>query len=130
MSLYYQLSRALITKYASGVPTTDLRNCVNDLVNILLEKLGDSNSRTKDAATEALMFLATRKEIGLPIIANPLLRPPKNQVPIYNQYYMNCIHQINLNIYCFIYILIIQVFISNQIIKILEIQEFLIKLEY
>lgn len=79
-----QLSRVFIIRYASGISSTDLRNYVNDLVNILLEKLGDSNSRTKEAATEALMFLATKKEIGLPIIANPLLRPPKNQVNLYS----------------------------------------------
>jgi len=75
-----QLSRNFITRYASGIPATDLRNYVNDLINILIEKLGDSNSRIREAATKALMFLATKKEIGLPIIANFLFKPPKNPV--------------------------------------------------
>jgi hypothetical protein len=52
------------------------------LVNILLEKLGDSNARTREASSEALMFLASKKEIGLHIVSIPLLRPTKNQVKI------------------------------------------------
>lgn len=76
--------RIFVTRYAAEVPTTDLRNCMSDLVKILLEKLGDSNVRTRDACSEALMFLASKKEIGIHIIAVPLLRPPKNQVPINN----------------------------------------------
>nr|XP_024357275.1 uncharacterized protein LOC112273107 isoform X2 [Physcomitrium patens] len=74
-----QMARVFILRYASGIPGSDLKNCANDFTNLLLEKLGDSNPRTKDAATEALMFLATKKEIGLPFIAISLLKPPKNQ---------------------------------------------------
>lgn len=75
-----QLLRLFVTTYAPEVPNRDLQNCVSDLVNILLEKLGDSNVRTREAASEALMFLASKKEIGLHVVAVPLLRPPKNQV--------------------------------------------------
>jgi len=75
-----QFLRAFVTRYASEVPSRDLHSCVSDLVNILLEKLGDSNARTREASSEALMFLASKKEIGLHIVSIPLLRPTKNQV--------------------------------------------------
>jgi hypothetical protein len=74
-----QFLRAFVTRYASEVPNRDLHSCVSDLVNILLEKLGDSNARTREASSEALMFLASKKEIGLHIVSIPLLRPTKNQ---------------------------------------------------
>ena len=75
-----QLLRMVITTYSSVVPHRELQVTSIGLINILVEKLGDSNVRTKEASCETLMFLASRKEIGIHILSGPLLKPVKNQV--------------------------------------------------
>lgn len=75
-----QLLKAYVVKYANEVPARDLQHSSTEFVKILLDKLGDSNVRSKDAAAETLMFLASKKELGLDVVAKPLLRPAKNQV--------------------------------------------------
>lgn len=75
-----QLLRAVITTYTSTVPHRDLHIASSGFTVILLEKLGDLNARTKEGSFETLMFLASRKEIGIMVLSGPLLKLPKNQV--------------------------------------------------
>ncbi|XP_024402111.1 uncharacterized protein [Physcomitrium patens] len=74
-----QLLRAVITTYTSTVPHRDLHIASSGFTVILLEKLGDLNARTKEGSFETLMFLASRKEIGIMVLSGPLLKLPKNQ---------------------------------------------------
>ncbi|CAM6084497.1 unnamed protein product [Calypogeia fissa] len=74
-----QLLKAYIVKYSGEISARDLQHSSTKLINILLDKLGDSNIRSKDAAAETLMFMASKKELGLDVVAKPLLRPAKNQ---------------------------------------------------
>ena len=75
-----QLLRIVITIYASTVPHRDLHISSSGFTAILLEKLGDLNARTKEGSFETLMFLASKKEIGIHVLSGPLLKLPKSQV--------------------------------------------------
>ncbi|KAG0602198.1 hypothetical protein M758_11G166900 [Ceratodon purpureus] len=74
-----QLLRTVVTTYASTVPHRDLHISSSGFTAILLEKLGDLNARTKEGSFETLMFLASKKEIGIHVLSGPLLKLPKNQ---------------------------------------------------
>ncbi|KAJ7542650.1 hypothetical protein O6H91_09G005300 [Diphasiastrum complanatum] len=74
-----QVLRVCMEKYAAHVPSKEIHSSACEMVSILLEKLGDSNVRTKEAAAETILFLASKKEIGLQVISPLILKSPKNQ---------------------------------------------------
>eukprot|EP01018_Ginkgo_biloba_P003414 Gb_38463 [translate_table: standard] len=74
-----QVLRVFIKKYAPNVLNREIHSSATEITSALIEKLGHSNVRTREASSEALMFLAATKEIGLPVIAPLLLKAPKSQ---------------------------------------------------
>ena len=76
--------RSFVQRYHTDLPSKELHSCVNSIVIVLLDKLGHSNVRIREATSETLLFLAMNKEIGLNCIAPHLLKPPKSQVGINN----------------------------------------------
>jgi hypothetical protein len=72
--------RSFVQRYHSDLPSKELHSCANGIIVVLLEKLGHSNVRIRESTSEALLFLAMNKEIGLNCVAPHLLKPPKSQV--------------------------------------------------
>ena len=75
-----QLLCTMISTYTSIVPNRDLHISSSGFTTILLEKLRDLNARTKEGSFETLLFLASKKEIGIQVLSGPFLKLPKNQV--------------------------------------------------
>jgi hypothetical protein len=78
--LWFQVLRSFVQRYHSDLPSKELHSCANGIIVVLLEKLGHSNVRIRESTSEALLFLAMNKEIGLNCVAPHLLKPPKSQV--------------------------------------------------
>jgi hypothetical protein len=74
-----KLLRKVVSAYGPQAGPRESQYCVGDLIPPLLEKTGDSNTRMKDAALDALHFLAGSPTIGMSCLAPHLLRPIKNQ---------------------------------------------------
>ncbi|KAI5082848.1 hypothetical protein GOP47_0002591 [Adiantum capillus-veneris] len=74
-----QVLRLFVERYCTERPSKELHSSLNSIIVVLLEKLGHSNVRIKESATETFLFLAMTKEIGLNLLAPYLLKPPKSQ---------------------------------------------------
>ncbi|BBN12830.1 centrosomal protein CEP104 [Marchantia polymorpha subsp. ruderalis] len=81
-NIYYgslHLLKEYVTKYSGEVTPREIQHSVAAFVTILLDKLGESNVRIRDAASETLTFLASKREVGLHIVAHHMLKTPKSQ---------------------------------------------------
>lgn len=74
-------STSLIQSIVSGsaVNAKDLQFATNEFVPILIDKLGETNPRIKDAAHESIMTLANLKDSGVKNLTHMFLVPLKKQ---------------------------------------------------
>lgn len=82
-SVYYRalplLKACLTVGPAQGLRARDVAPHAPDLVAPLVERCGNSQARIRDAALDALLFLARSKEVGLPLVAQHALVPVRNK---------------------------------------------------
>eukprot|EP00210_Caulerpa_lentillifera_P001747 g1677.t1 len=57
----------------------DIQFATTDFLPLLLEKLGDTNPRLRDASQESILNLARHKDSGVKHMTDQFLRPPKKQ---------------------------------------------------
>ncbi|MCO5578716.1 hypothetical protein L7F22_032561 [Adiantum nelumboides] len=74
-----QVLRLFIERYCTEMPSKELHSSISSIIVVLLEKLGHSNVRIRESATETLLFLAMTKEIGPNVLAAYLLKPPNHR---------------------------------------------------
>jgi len=64
---------------ASGMRRTDAQASLDQLMPLLVERLGDANARVDSHARDVLLELAHNGAVGAPFTAQYLLRPPKKK---------------------------------------------------
>eukprot|EP00793_Prasinoderma_coloniale_P006729 PRCOL_00001559-RA len=82
-SVYYRslplLKAILTTGPAQGLRHRDVAPHASDLIAPLIERCANTNARIRDAALDALLFLARSKEVSLQAVAHAALAPVKNK---------------------------------------------------
>lgn len=64
---------------AKSLTPRDIQFAASDFLPLLLEKLGDTNPRLRDASQESILHLARNKESGMKSLTTQFLTPPKKQ---------------------------------------------------
>jgi hypothetical protein len=71
---------AAVSVSATGMRKAELHSALDGVVTALVNKLGDSNPRTRDAVVQSLLDLAALDVVGAEFIASHVVKPlPKKQ---------------------------------------------------
>ncbi|KAK9803394.1 hypothetical protein WJX72_004936 [[Myrmecia] bisecta] len=73
------VAKVLLTTGSAAAGQREVAFFISELVPILIDKTGETNTRIQAAASEALLFLAGQKDLGLAALAHLFVRPVKNQ---------------------------------------------------
>jgi hypothetical protein len=61
------------------LPAPQVQFAAEQCVPVLVEKIGDANSRVRDSARDALLSIAGMKESGMRAMASSFVKPVRNQ---------------------------------------------------